>query len=118
MGLCVFCSSVFFCEKKNIVGVCVDSFFSHRAHRANRAFWRTVSSPQDSGPSPNPSPAGRGVICEVTPIGLLVWGVERFFFHAGDFFLSQSARSSRRFLAHGFESTERLRHTEFTERYC
>ena len=31
-------------------------FFLHRAH---------------GGPSPNPSPVGRGVICEVTPIGLL-----------------------------------------------
>ena len=50
--------------------------------------------------TPSPSPEGRGVICEVTPIGLLVWGVGRFFFHAGDFFLSQSARRSRRFLAH------------------
>ena len=33
-----------------------EEFFLHRAH---------------IGPSPNPSPAGRGVICEVTPIGLL-----------------------------------------------
>ena len=30
------------------------------------------------GPSPNPSPAGRGVICEVTPIGLLAYFVEGF----------------------------------------
>ena len=48
MGLCVFCSSVFFCEKKNIVGVCVDSFFSHRAHRVHGGFKRTVSSPQNA----------------------------------------------------------------------
>ena len=62
------------------------------------------------GPSPGPSPVGRGVICEVTPIGLLVRGVGRFFSHAwevflsclggfslmlGRFFLSQSAQSSR-----------------------
>ena len=33
---------------------------------------------KDSGPSPNPSPAGRGVICEVTPIGLLVYFVKVF----------------------------------------
>ena len=46
------------------------SFFSHRAHRVHGVFWRTVSSPQESGPSPNPSPAGRGVICEVTPTRL------------------------------------------------
>ena len=45
---CVFCSSVFFCEKKNIVGVCVDSFFSHRAHRVHWAFLRTVSRPQNA----------------------------------------------------------------------
>ena len=60
----------------------------------------------------------KGVVCEVTPIGLLVWGVGRFFFHAGDFFLSQSAQSSLSIIAHSFELTERLRHTEFTERYC
>ena len=35
--------------------------------------------------------------------------------HVGYFFLSQSAQSSRSFLAHSFESTEGLRHTEFTE---
>ena len=38
-----------------------------------------LSSP--AGPSPNPSPVGRGVICEVTPIGLLAWGVVRSFSH-------------------------------------
>ena len=45
-------------------------FFSHRTHRFNRTFWRTVLNSQESGPSPNPSPAGRGVICEVTPTRL------------------------------------------------
>ena len=29
-----------------------------------------------SGPSPGPSPVGRGVVCEVTPIGLLAYFVE------------------------------------------
>ena len=37
---------------------------------------------------------------------------------AGEFYLSQSAQSSRSFLARCFEPTEGLRHTEFTERYC
>ena len=37
--------------------------------------------------------------------------------HAGEFYLSQSAQSSRSFLAHCFEPTERLRHTEFTEAF-
>ncbi|PTL30198.1 hypothetical protein AXF23_03225 [Prevotella sp. oral taxon 313] len=37
---------------------------------------------------------------------------------AGEFYLSQSAQSSRSFLAHCFEPTEGLRHTEFTERCC
>ena len=45
------------------------------------------------GPSPNPSPAGRGVICEVTPIGLLTQFLGSFFSHAGEFFLSQSPQS-------------------------
>ena len=35
----------------------------------------------------------------------------------GEFFLSQSAQSSRSFLAHSFEPTERLQHTEFTEAF-
>ena len=42
---------------------------------------RTVSSPQDSGPSPNPSPAGRGVVCEVTPIRLLTQFLGSFISH-------------------------------------
>ena len=55
MNLCVFCSSVFFCEKKNAPSWerertlhvrknawdSLGSFFSHRAHRVNRAFLRT-----------------------------------------------------------------------------
>ena len=44
-----------------------------------------------------------------------MWGVGRFFFQAGDFFLSQSAQSSLSIFAHSFEPTEGLRHTEFTE---
>ena len=55
VGLCVFCSSVFFCEKKNIgelswgvLSLTKDIFFSHRAHRVHWAFWRTVSSPQNA----------------------------------------------------------------------
>ena len=35
----------------------------------------------DSGPSPNLSPAGRGVVCEVTPVGLLTYFVKFFFSH-------------------------------------
>ena len=34
---------------------------------------------------------------------------------AGEIFLSQSTQSSLSLLAHSFEPTERLRHTEFTE---
>ena len=60
-------------------------FFSHRTH---------------SGPSPFPSPVGRGVICEVTPTRLPVGVVGSFFSHRGHSFLSQSAQSSRSFLAH------------------
>ena len=53
-----------------------------------------------AGPSPFPSPAGRGVVCEVTPTGLLVWGVGSLFFYAGYFFLSQSSQSSQSLFAH------------------
>ena len=34
-----------------------------------------------AGPSPIPSPAGRGVVCEVTPIGLLTQFLGSFFSH-------------------------------------
>ena len=44
------------------------------------------------GPSPGPSPVGRGVICEVTPMGLLVSCVESLIFHAGNFYLSQNSQ--------------------------
>ncbi|PTL32079.1 hypothetical protein AXF23_00710 [Prevotella sp. oral taxon 313] len=36
---------------------------------------------------------------------------------AGEYFLSQSTQSSQSFLAHSFEHTEGLRHTENTERF-
>ena len=51
----------------------------------------------------------RGVVCEITPTGLLAYFVEVF--------LSQSAQSSLSIFAHCFELTERLRHTEFTEAF-
>ena len=44
------------------------------------------------GPSPGPSPVGRGVKCEVTPMGLLVSCVESLIFHAGNFYLSQNSQ--------------------------
>ena len=77
-----------------------------------------------SGPSPGPSPVGRGVKCEVTPIGLLAWGVVVFsliedipFSHRGYFFsLTEGTEFTER-LGAGFERTEGLRHTEFTERF-
>ena len=60
VGLCMICSSVFFCEKKNTPTLWDDTqttrwggfsltlgrFISHRAHRVNRAFLRTVSNSQ------------------------------------------------------------------------
>jgi len=55
------------------------------------------------------------VICEVTPIGLLVWGVWSFFFHEGYFFLSQNSQILQSIIAHSFDPTEGLWHTEFTE---
>ena len=42
-----------------------------------------ATTPTPAGPSPFPSPAGRGVICEVTPIGLLTRVVGKFFSHGG-----------------------------------
>ena len=59
----------------------------------------------------------RGVICEVTPIGLLACFVEVFLSRWGFFSLTERTEFTELFGAH-FEFTERLRHTEFTERYC
>ena len=42
-------------------------FFLSQNSQSSRRFLAHISSTQDSGPSPNPSPAGRGVVCEVTP---------------------------------------------------
>ena len=64
----------------------------------------------DLASPPAPLRMARGVICEVTPIGLLTYFVKVF--------LSQSTQSSLSILAHSFEPTEGLRHTENTERYC
>ena len=64
-------------------------------------FKETAASP------PAPLRMERGVVCEVTPIGLLAYFVEVY--------LSQNSQSSRSFLAHSFEPTEGLRHTEYTE---
>ncbi|EGW48795.1 hypothetical protein HMPREF0666_00136 [Prevotella sp. C561] len=55
-------------------------FFSHRAHGGHGGFKRTVSSPQNafgiqSSQRPHPQPPlrmERGVVCEVTPISLLL----------------------------------------------
>ena len=77
MKLCVFCSSVLFCEKKNTPTV--------RERMLESC---------------------RGVFSLTEDIS---------FSHVRYFFLSQSAQSLRSFLAHSFESTEGLRHTEFTE---
>ena len=68
------CSSV----RKRILETCVGEVFLSQSTQSSRRFLAHISSPQDSGPSPNPSPAGRGVVCEVTPNGLLAYFVEVF----------------------------------------
>ena len=64
---------------------------------------------------PTPLRMERGVVCEVTPIGLLTWFLGNSFSHAGEVFLSQNSQMNRSLFAHSFEPTEGLRHTEFTE---
>ena len=68
VGLCVFCSSVIFREKKNNCetrwggfSFMLVTFFSHRAHGGHGGFKRTVSSPQNasgiqSSQRPHPQP--------------------------------------------------------------
>ena len=73
--------------------------------QSSRSFECTFSNSQDSGPSPNPSPAGRGVKCEVTPTGLLTRFLGSFFSHRGYLFLSWRV----------FVSLTEL--TDLTERY-
>ena len=58
----------------------------------------------------------RGVVCEVTPISLLAYFVE--FFLSQRVFLSLTELTDlTEPLCARFEPTERLRHTELTERY-
>ena len=65
--------------------------------------------PETTGPSPGPSPEGRGVICEVTPIGLLT----RFL---GSSFSHRAHRANRAYLrtvsipqkASGIQRSQRL----------
>ncbi|SNR87674.1 hypothetical protein SAMN06265364_11644 [Prevotella jejuni] len=56
---------------------------------------------------PAPLRMERGVVCEVTPIGLLA--------HVIEFFLSQNSQSSRRFLAH-ISSTQKAFGIQRTQR--
>ena len=74
---CVFCSSVFSVRKRTFLRHAGEFFLSQSA-QSSRRFLAHISSPWGGGPSPNPSPAGRGVICEVTPIRLLTYFVKVF----------------------------------------
>ena len=65
---------------------------------------------------PAPLRMERGVVCEVTPIGLLAHVIEFFLSHWVVFSLTERTEFTEVFGAH-FEPTEGLRHTEFTERY-
>ena len=95
MHLCVFCSSVYSVRNRTLPlydttqKQHAGEFFLSQSAQSSRRFLAYISSPKDSGPSPFPSPAGRGVICEVTPIGLLTWVVEKFFSHGGCLFLTR-----------------------------
>ena len=145
------------------------SFFSHRAHRFNRALLRTVSNPQKafgiqisqnvktiidtnkgqhkadilligvsrwSLPFPPGEGSGEGplflwafvclFICvnlfEIERTLAMRWdacnSLRSSFSHEGLFFLSQNSQILQSIIAHSFDPTEGLRHTEFTERYC
>ena len=90
--------SVVWRQKSNMIKK-QDSSFSYRNHSS--------LTPKTSGPSPGPSPVGRGVVCEVTPIRLLAYFVKVFS-------LTELTDLTELFNQR-FELTERLRHTEFTE---
>ena len=64
----------FFLSRRIVLSLTEDSSFSHRMHRSNRAYWRTVRPHEEVAPPPTPPPQGRGVICEVTPTSLPVRG--------------------------------------------
>ena len=133
MSLWKFVCSVLLCSsvrKRKHLRV-VGRFFSHRAHRVHGGFWRTFRAHR----TPPAYRVHRALLLKVAvrfcEIGWLnvsvkvcvlcssVFSVrERTFLRlAGEFYLSQSAQSSRSFLAHCFEPTEGLRHTENTERF-
>ena len=73
--------------------------------------------PEDKVASP-PAPLRmeRGVVCEVTPTGLLAYFVEVFLSQRVILFLTELTELTEPFGVR-FESTERLRHTEFTEAF-
>jgi|GEM_PF-2970579 len=65
------------------------------------------------------------LVCEVTPTGLLTRVVGKFFSHGGYLVLTRRMSFSLTDLTdltehfnQRFELTDRLRHTDFTERYC
>ena len=69
VGLCVFCSSVYSVRKRTSLRFVGEVFLSQNSQNQQTLFAH-CSSPWGGGPSPNPSPVGRGVKCEVTPTRL------------------------------------------------
>ena len=74
-------------------------FFLSQNPQIKQNFSTNVSSSQDSGPFPIPSPAGRSVICEVTPIGLLTRVVGKFSRTEDIIFSHRTHRFNRTFCA-------------------
>ena len=76
----MFCSSVFFCERKNILRLAGEFFLTERteftelfgAHFDPTEGLRHTEFTEASPPAP--LRMERGVVCEVTPIGLLIIG--------------------------------------------
>ena len=81
MKLCVFCSSVFFCEKKKTPSLRDETHVTRwgvlsltELTDLTEPFCAQFRTHEEVAPPPSPPPQGRGVVCEVTPISLLIEG--------------------------------------------
>ena len=136
-----------FSVRKRTIARLAGEFYLSQSAQSSRRFLAHISSSQNaSGIQSSQSVTAKGgcnvlwnrlTYCLCGPLCVLffcvfLWEKERtldmrlglwdslrsFFSHKGHFFLSQNSQILQNLFAHNFELTERLRHTEFTERYC
>ena len=127
--VCVFCSSVFFCEKKNIGNVWGEVILSQSTQSSLSIFAHSFEPTECLRHTEFTEAFQLTLAVTLCEIGWLNVSVKVCVFCSsvlsvrkrtletcrGEVYLSQSTQSSLSIFAHSFERTERLRHTEFTE---